>query len=103
MDDLNGIIREHIQMNEAQKKTAMDYLAAYVAAGNADLYFEQMIRVQFGGNASRWDVLAKDFNGETMRAYMAKVNADHEVARLLYIMRECGASLADLDPSELEG
>jgi hypothetical protein len=105
MLDLNAIIREHIQMNEAQKKTAMDYLGAYVAAGNADLHFEQTIKIEFGGNMGRFDVTPNQImgNADAKRAYLAKVSADHECARLLYIMRESGASLADLDPSELEG
>ena len=92
-------------MNEAQKKIAMDYLAAYVAAGNADLHLDQTIKVQFGGHSDRWDLnrAQVEASPEVMAAFMAKVHADHDVARLLYVMRECGASLADLDPMELEG
>lgn len=86
---------------DAKIKIAQDYLAAYVAAESKDLEYSQALRVQFGGNASRWEIPGKSYNAETRAAFWAKVNADHEKARLLYIMREAGASLADLEPEQV--
>lgn len=90
-----------LTMYASKQEIVQDYLAAYVAAESADLKFSQALRVQFGGNATRWHHAGKFYSPETRAAFWAKVNADHEVARLLYIMREAGVSLADYNPTEV--
>ena len=87
---------------DAKKTAALAYLEAYTRAQDLDLKYEQAIKVQFGGKASRWDFPEpkKRYNSETMRAFLDKVNADHEMRRTLQAMRAAGASLADLEPEE---
>ncbi len=88
-------------MNIEQRKTlALEYLANYDKARDADEAYSKAIKVQFGATATRWTVLDTEFNHLTRMAYLSKINADKAWIDSLAVMREQGVSVNAPEISE---